>query len=63
MLNQVLRNKLNNIQLKFVYLVQASTKDVAQLIGVSVVSFKRMKSVTEFSNSQLVSNHKQFHET
>ena len=55
--------KLYNIQLIFVYLVQASTKEVAQQIGVSVASFKRMKSVTEYSNSQLISSHKQFHET
>ena len=43
--------------------IQASTTEVAQQIGVSVASLKRMRSVTEYSNSQLVSTHKQFHET
>ena len=45
------------------FLFKAPARSVAEKIGISTATFKRMKLATGYSNSQLVENHNQFHAT
>ena len=42
---------------------QLPPKVIAEMIGVSFTTFKRMKTVTGYTHTQLVASHKQFHTT
>ena len=45
------------------FLLKAPARAVAEKIGISLATLKRMKIATGYSNSQLVENHNQFHAT
>ena len=45
------------------FVFKAPAKSVAEKIGISTATFKRMKLATGYSNSQLVENHNQFNAT
>ena len=47
----------------YVFLLQASDKMVAEEIGVTISTFKRMKSATGYTNTQLVEGREQFKQT